>query len=84
MYDTVVGNNKNNYDNITSAIFHILNNMTSSDMRTVLFSHAENYRLLNRKNKLRVNIKDYVVMNNHNRVLETINYLQDVEGISMP
>ena len=85
MYDTVGGNNKNNYNNLTSAIFYILNNnMTSVDIRTVLFSHAENYRLLNRKNKLRVNIKDYVVMNNYNRVLETINYLQDVEGIIMP
>ena len=84
MYDTRDGSNRNNYDNITSAIFHILNNMTSNDMRTVLYSHAENYKLLNKNDKLRVNIRDYAIMNNHNRVLETINRLKDMEGITMP
>ena len=85
MYDTVGGSNKSNYDTITSAIFYILNDhMTTLHIRSVLYSHAETYKLLNKKDKLRINISDYCVIHNYTRVLETINNLRDVEGIEMP
>ena len=73
-----------NYNNITSAIFNILNNMPGNEIRTVLFSYAENYRLLNRKNKLRVDVTEYCIVNNFKRVFDTINYLHDREDIKMP
>ena len=73
-----------NYNNITSAIFNILNNMPGNEIRTVLFSYAENYRLLNRKNKLRVDVTEYAIVNNFKRVFDTINYLHDREDIKMP
>ena len=73
-----------NYNNITSAIFHILKNMPTEDIKSVLVSFAENYRLLNRHDRLRVNVTDYAIANNHKRVFDIIMYLHDNDGVVMP
>lgn len=76
--------NLNNFNNITSAIFYILNNMPSNEIRSVLYSYAENYRLLSKNDKLRVDVTEYSIVNNFRRVFDTISYLHDREDVKMP
>ena len=85
MYDT--GNstcNIQNFDNITFAVFHILNNMPSNEIRSVLYSFAVDYKLNNRSDKLRLDVSDFASRNNFSRVINIIDHLRVVENVHMP
>ena len=85
MYDT--GNstcNIQNFDNITFAVFHILNNMPSNEIRSVVYSFAVDYKLNNRSDKLRLDVSDFANRNNFSRVINIIDHLRVVENVHMP
>lgn len=85
MYDAGANtSNIQNFDNITFAVFHILNNMPSNEIRSVLYSFAVDYKLNNRNDKLRLNVCDFVNRNNFSRVASIIEHLQMVERVYMP
>ena len=76
--------NVDNYDNVALAIFHILDDMPSDEIRTVLYSYAEDHRLINSDCKVRFDVTEFAVKNNFIRVTNIINHLVENEGIKMP
>lgn len=76
--------NVGNYDNVALAIFHILDDMPSDEIRTVLYSYAEDHRLINSDCKVRFDVTEFAAKNNFIRVTNIINHLVENEGIKMP
>ena len=76
--------NVGNYNNVALAIFKILDDMPSDEIRTVLYSYAEDHRLINSNCKVRFDVTEFAAKNNFIRVTNIINHLVENEGIKMP